>query len=167
MFALPEHNIAFEGLKDKIHRFEYEIDSEFFALMENEELSNGKLSVVVDLDKRSNMMVAGLQMEGYISTTCDRCAGGLSLEVAGGLRQIFKTSERQEYDDEEVIIIPSNEHELNLSNSIYECLMLAVPVRKVHEMEDCDPEVLKALNITSETQQEIDPRWNALRGLSK
>ena len=107
-------------------------------------------------------MVADLKMEGRVNTSCDRCDGELTLDVVGRLRQIFKTSEKEDYDDEEVIFIPSNEHELNLSNSIYECLMLALPARKVHELDACDPEVLKALNNVVESQQKTDPRWERI-----
>ncbi len=91
----------------------------------------------------------------------------MELAVNGDLRQIYKTSTRSEYDDEEVITIGSNQHELNLTDAFYECLVLALPVRRIHKEDDCDPAVLEALRkIEVKEEHQSDPRWNALRGLA-
>ena len=51
---------------------------------------------------------------------------------------------------------------------MYEYVVVAMPMQKLHEDGECDPEVLKYLNTEAEqteASEEIDPRWEALKQL--
>ena len=75
-------------------------------------------------------------------------------------------------ENEEVLILPHGEHELDLSQYIYEMIALAMPLKKIHpgiedgslksdilnKLEELSPEKNKEID-------EIDPRWEGLKKL--
>ena len=166
MFALPEYSIAFEGLKERVYEYDYSLGAEFFDAMGNDEILQGDVKAKVSLEKSVSMLVADVTLEGSLVMPCDRCNENVEVPIKGGLKQIYKLLERDDYDSEEVILLGSNEHEIDITGPIYECLILALPSRKVHEETACDPEVLKALGFTANDNEKTDPRWNVLRGMT-
>ena len=167
MFSLPEHSIAFEGLKECTHNYDFELGDDFFELVGIEDIQTGQLRADLALNKRGSMLDANVSIAGSINTECDRCARALSMDIQGSIRQVFKTAGMSAEDSDDVIIVPSNVHEINLTNTFYECLMLALPQRRAHELDDCDQEVVSRLYIDQEEENEPDPRWAALKGLAK
>lgn len=168
MFELPEHSIAFEGLKEGLHHFEFELEQSFFEEVSNEELNGGAVHVNLALDRRTSMLVADLELNGSIDTMCDRCNAPVSLPVKGELRQVYKLANAEVYDDDDVIAVSTNTHEINLSSAMYECLLLSVPARKVHSDGDCDQEIISLLNagVEENPDNDNDPRWNVLREIA-
>ncbi len=49
MKYLSKYEIAFKGLKEGVHQFEYELDDKFFDMFENSEVKNGSLAAGVVL----------------------------------------------------------------------------------------------------------------------
>jgi uncharacterized metal-binding protein YceD (DUF177 family) len=88
--------------------------------------------------------------------------------VKGDQRQIFKLTDEQEMDDEELVALDVHAHEVNLSHYLFECISLHMPIRHVHPEGQCDPEVEEAFNrIKVDEEPEPDPRWDALRALKE
>ncbi len=169
MEALKEHTIAFTGLREGLHTFHYRIGREFFDVLNEDELKGGDLRVTVDLDKGTHMLVTNIHIEGTVALHCDACNAPLDLPVAGDQRQIFRLhSEEETFDDEEIVGLSDSAHDINLSHYIYECMSLAMPIRRVHPEGGCDPDVVFALD-RSETDNDapVDPRWDALRSLKE
>ena len=91
--------------------------------------------------------------------------------------RILKVKFGEEYNDEneEILIIPHAEYELNVSQYIYELIVLAVPQKRVHPGVldgTLDSEILDKLEELSpkhsedkDNNEEIDPRWNTLKKL--
>ena len=167
MFSLPEHSIAFEGLKERTHEYDFTLGSEFFDLVDIEDINSGDLSVKLALNKRGSMLDADVSLSGSIETICDRCARDMSMDIQGGIRQVFKTAGMSSEDTDDVIVVPSNEHEINLTNTFYECLMLALPQRRAHDLDDCDQDIVDKLYVNQEEESTPDPRWEALKGLAE
>ncbi|MBK8500060.1 MAG: DUF177 domain-containing protein [Flavobacteriales bacterium] len=169
MEALKEHSIPFTGLKDGQHRFDFVLGQEFFDAAHEEELTGGQAQVVVTLDKTPTLLVAGIHVEGTVATTCDRCNSSLDLPVTGEQQQIFQLHGEADPDDDEVVVLAPQEHSINLSHYIYECLRLALPARRVHPPGQCDPEVEAVLGHLAVDHAENlhvpDPRWDALKQL--
>ena len=112
---------------------------------------------------------------------CDRCTDDFYLAISGSEELIYKFGEGVS-DDEKIIIIPHNEIEIDISQPIYEVTCLAIPSKRVHPEGECNEEMLKAMDNylmvesdevvdTKEEQQEdndeVDPRWAALKKLKK
>jgi len=82
------------------------------------------------------------------------------------------TDQEEESEDDDIIVLPESAWLLNTAQYIYEFAMLAIPLRKVHELDACDPLVIEKLTeiqLEEEPQVEeddIDPRWSALKNLN-
>ena len=70
-----------------------------------------------------------------------------------------------------LLLLPADEHELDLKQYIYEYIHLALPIKRVHPDDKngkstCDPEMLKKLkeHIVN-NENENDPRWDELKKL--
>ena len=80
-------------------------------------------------------------------------------------------------DNEEMIIIPHEYFEINVSQFIYELIILSVPIKKVHPdvlngtMNSEALNKLKELEVkennSSRNEDKIDPRWDKLKSLIK
>lgn len=166
MEAIQEHTIAFSGLKDGLHEFAFELGKEFFDAAGEEEFEGGKVNVLVKLDKSTSLLVANIHVEGPVAVRCDHCNGPLELVLHGDQRQIFRLTDDEQYDDDELVALDAHAHSVNLTHYFYECLRLALPARHVHPAGQCDPDVEQALGrLTLEHEPVPDPRWDALKEL--
>jgi len=161
-----DYFIKFAGLKDGLHEFEFQINLEFFGSFHDEEVLNSAITAVLTLSKNPEMLELLVHVQGTLKVECDRCSKDLDLEVDGEQRQVFKVGEREQYDNEEINIISPNEYEIGTAGFIYECIKLAVPLRRVHKKKNCDPVAISALEEMSKNDKpNSDPRWAALKAL--
>ena len=161
-----EYVIQFIGLKDGDHEFKYPIGLEFFGSFNDEEVLDANVTMHLTMNKKPEMLEVQFQAEGVVIVACDRCDRPLEIEVEGQQRQVFKVSEREWFDNEEIVAISPSDHEIDVSEHIYECIKLALPLRRVHKKKDCDPIAIEALEaIRSKDEPTGDPRWDALKAL--
>lgn len=176
MNNLKEYNIQFVGLKLGNHEFEYKIGKEFFKNF-NDDVSligNSNVDVKLLLEKSNTMLVLYFSINGKIEVECDLCLDPIDVEINNDFRQIVKFSddELESYDDE-ITLLPSSEHELNVGRYIYEFIHLCIPAKKTHASGKCNADVknivdeyLMVEEPESQSEQEnIDPRWAALKEL--
>lgn len=163
MEALPEHTILFSGLKDGAHGFDFVLGPAFFTATGVEEFLGGKAEVHVELEKSSHLLVTQIHVDGHIDMLCDHCNAPMQQPINGDQRQIFKLSQENETDDDELVSIDPNAHEINLTHYIFECISLQLPIRHIHPAGECDPEVAGALEKIQVHQEPVpDPRWAVL-----
>ena len=166
MDALQDHTIAFTGLKDGEHAFQFVLEQPFFDASGEEEWEGGHVIVDVAMDKSALLLVCNLHTTGHVTLRCDRCNAPLEFPLDGQQRQIFSLTGGEETDDDEFVSLSDKAHSINLTHYIYECLRLALPIRHVHASGQCDPEVEKVLNQLIVDHEPIpDPRWDALKEL--
>lgn len=166
MEALSEHTIAFHGLKDGQHRFDYVLGPDFLAATGVEEFLGGSIHAQVELDKSAHLLVTRIHVDGAITMLCDHCNAPMEQPVTGEQRQIFKLTGENETDDDELVSIDPAAHEINLTHYLFECISLHLPIRHVHPAGECDPEVEGALeNVLVHHEAAPDPRWAALQAL--
>lgn len=166
MEPLHEHTIAFSGLKDGTHEFRFQLGDAFFQATGVEEFMGGDVKAEVTLDKSDHLLVTNIHVDGFINMLCDHCNGPMKQKVKGDQRQIFKLTDEEGVEDEELVGLGANAHEVNLTHYLFECISLHLPIRHVHPAGQCDPEVDNALkNIQVEHEPVPDPRWEALKAL--
>lgn len=167
MKALKEFVIPFVGLKEGIHDYSYDIGEKFFESFEYSEVNHGKIHAEVNMDRKERMLIFDFKLKGHLTIPCDRCMEEMDypIDVHEGL--IIKFGQEHKEETEEIIIIPETDSHIDISGFIYEYIMLALPIKKVHPdgEEACDPSVIEKLNHHSST--EVDPRWEALKDLKK
>lgn len=172
-----EFIIPFVGLNPGEHEYEFAIGNEFFEDLEYSEVQRGKVDVKMTLNKQSTMMIFSFDLEGTVEMPCDRCGYDFNQPISSHQQLIVKIGAEDFEDNDEIISIPPGEYEFDVSHYIYEYIILSLPSRRIHPDNEagesgCDPEVIKKLDeIVSQDEvkenDEIDPRWAALKDLKK
>lgn len=175
MQARKEYIIQFVGLSLGEHEYEFKVNDSFFEDLDYSEIKQGNITVNLTLLKQSQMMVLHFKISGTIKTMCDLCSDEFDLPIAGTYKLIVKVGGADTgNEDDDIITIAANEHELDLSQYIYEYIALSLPIKRIHPVDKdgnstCDPEVLGRLNgfliDEDKEEQEIDPRWNDLKNI--
>ncbi len=169
MRGLSKYKIAFTGLSLGVHEYDFEITDEFFSYFNYDELKNVQVELVVELEKKTTMLQLWIGFNGTGTVICDRCGEDMEILLDGEEELIVKFGEGSyEEQTDDIVVVPASESELDISQQIYEFLLLSIPQGHSHEdIKDCNPEVIKKLNELSvakkEQQQEEDPRWAALK----
>ena len=160
--------IPFSGLKVGNHTFAFEIDDKFFEHFDYSEIRKGKVHVDCLLDKQARMMVLFFDIAGTVRVPCDRCAEEFDQLVEGKQKLIVKFGADHTEESEEVLVITEKEHELDISQFLYEYVHLLLPIKKVHGTDEngnslCNPEVIRLIKETED--HPVDPRWEVLKKL--
>lgn len=165
--------INFGSLPFGEHEFEFQVDDTFFQKHEHSLVQKGNIDVLVVLDKKETVMLFDFTMEGEVIVECDRCLEDLTLSIESFDELIVKFGDQQETESEDVFVVAPKEYEIDVSQFIYEYIMLQIPMRNVHDEEEngqtCDPEVLRELEkhkINLEETPPVDPRWDGLKGIN-
>ena len=177
MKKLNEFLIPFIGLKLGKHQFEYQINKAFFESFDYDEFESANIKVSVVFDKKNTMLELNFKHKGTIHVPCDLTNEMFDFPIKGKLKVIVQFGEEYNDDNDELLILPHGEHEINIAQIIYEMIALSIPFRKVHPgVKDgtLDSEALRKLNelrveeIKEEnknTEDNIDPRWDKLKQL--
>jgi uncharacterized metal-binding protein YceD (DUF177 family) len=169
-----EYIIPFVGLKVGKHHFEYQINNKFFELFDFDEYISSDIKVKVVLDKKSNMLELSFSQKGTVNVPCDTTAEEFDLPIKSKLKIIVRFGDEFNNDNEELLILPHGEFEIDIAQYIYEMIVLSVPQKRIHPgIKDgsLKSEALEKLNELKvkekDIQQEddIDPRWDKLKQL--
>jgi uncharacterized protein len=168
--SLRNYSIPFTGLKLGKHQFEYIITDAFFDEFEYSLVKKANLVCQVEMEKQETMLILDFNISGTIDANCDRCLAQYPQPVDIHEQQIAKFSEEAIDEDDEIIVLTKNDHEVNLAGLIYEYINVALPFITVCNDEGntpyCDKEMLENLNKLSantEQNEQADPRWDALK----
>ena len=175
MKQLNEFLIPFIGLKLGKHQFEYQVDKTFFADFGFDEFEDSSIKVNVVLEKKSAFMELAFKHKGTVNVPCDLTGEFFDLPVKGKIRVVVQFGEQFNNDNEELLILPHGEHQIDLKQYIYEMIVLSVPLKKVHPgikdgtLKTPVLDKLKELSVKDQNQskqeEEIDPRWDKLKKL--
>ncbi len=172
MERLKEYDISFFGLKQGRHRFEYKIENEFFEYFNYNEFLSVDVVIALDFVKKSNLLELQFTGKGMVKVTCDVSNEPYDQPIKGELDLVVKFGEEFNDDNEEILILPHGEHQLNVAQYIYELIVLAVPNKRVHPgIKDgtLDSEILDRLKeLEPKEKKDInktDPRWDELKKL--
>lgn len=168
-----DYCIEFGALPKGEHEFDFEVSDSFFQEFENSIIQHGNVDVLVVLEKKENLLLLDFTLQGTVTVTCDRCLDDMELELEGYSELIVKLGDHLEEESDEVIMIPVSEHQLDLSQFIYEYISVMIPMRNVHpDAEDgtstCNPEILREIekHQLRDTADETDPRWAMLKNIN-
>jgi uncharacterized metal-binding protein YceD (DUF177 family) len=169
---LSKYIIDIKELKQGEHIFNFCVDDSFFAEFEGSEISRANVGVNLNLLKHSNMLELHFSIEGTVEVVCDRCLERFFIPITYNGDVFVKISDSipDEDKDEDVWLISSNEHELELAHYIYESICLSLPIQRFHGIldtleEDCDKEMMEKLKTLSIKENEQDSRWDKLKDL--
>ncbi|HEX2967968.1 MAG TPA: DUF177 domain-containing protein [Bacteroidales bacterium] len=159
------------GLKDGNHNFDFEIGNRFFENFEESEITEGDLVANLSVEKRSTHIDLLIRIEGFVKISCTRCLGIFRWPVKSESRLLVKFGDTGEEIDPDIIYLPHGENELDLEQHLYEDILLALPIRRIHPDDSegnstCDPLMLRKLeDLKTGDEPGDDPRWNDLKKL--
>lgn len=166
MSGMKEYNIAFSGLKRGKHEFSYRIEKAFFDLFDYENMQQPDFTVKLDFVKFQNFMELHFDIEGTHTLTCDLSNEPYSDKLHTEMDLVVKFGEVYDDDNDEILVIPYDAYELNVAQYIYEAIILAIPLKKVHpgvldgSLHSDTLDKLKEYQIRK--HEGVDPRWNKL-----
>jgi len=163
--------IPFKGLALGEHSFHYEIDAAFFAELDYAELQNAEVSVDLQLERQERMLILDFDIRGSIEVECDRCLEPFPFPVEGQRQLIIQFGDHYEEEDDDIIVIPSEDHQIDVTPHLYDYLLLMLPIKRVHPEDaqgrsGCNPDMLRKLERHGDPPG-YDSRWDALNDLKK
>ena len=165
-----EFLIPVSGLALGSHSYQFEINDGFFAEREYSEIQQGKVAVSLDIDRQETLMVLHFGIEGTVRVACDRCADEFDLPIRDEREFFLKLGTENAQESDDVEVVPAEQADYDISSLVYEFIILAVPMHRVHPEGQCNPEVMAMLTAEAPVEEaqeenEIDPRWAALKNI--
>ncbi|WP_396137531.1 YceD family protein [Flavobacterium sp.] len=174
MNNLKAYLIPFLGLKIGKHQFDYQLDNTFFSNFDYDEFNEASVKVSIVLEKKSTMLELNFKHKGTVNVPCDVSGEEFDLAIKGKLQLLVKFGDTFNDENEELLILPHGEFQVNVAQYIYESIVLSVPLRRIHPgvKDGSLKEVIEKLeslapkeNKINEQKDEIDPRWENLKKL--
>ncbi len=172
-----EFEIAWQGLKPGVHMYEYELDDRIFEGREAiRDFKDLDAQVTLKFDKKTNFFMCHFDVDGSVTVACDRCGEDFKMRLWDEFDLIIKltgTEDAEEIDeDADVVFVSRSETVLNISDWLYEFVMLSIPLQRVHpDKKDgssgCNPDALKILSKLSEAEEKKNDIWKGLEALKE
>jgi uncharacterized metal-binding protein YceD (DUF177 family) len=179
MNKTKEYLIPFIGLKTGKHHFEYQISNAFFEIFDYHEFNSSDIKVNVVLEKKSTIMELAFKQKGTVNVPCDMTNEEFDLPIKGKMKLIVRFGEVFNNDNEELLILPHGEYQIDIAQYIYEMIVLSVPLRRIHpgikdgslqtealtKLKELTIKELKKEHKKGQKEENIDPRWDKLKQL--
>ena len=179
MKKTKEYLIPFIGLKLGKHHFEYQINNTFFEIFDYQEFNSSDIKVNVVLEKKSTIMELAFSQKGIVNIPCDMTNEEFDLPIKGKVKLIVRFGDVFNNDNEELLILPHGEFQIDVSQYIYEMIVLSVPLKRIHpgvkdgslqtealtKLKELTVKELKKENKKEQKEENIDPRWDKLKQL--
>ena len=167
-------SIPLNGLAAGETRFSWHAGKEFFDSFENTEILDADIDIDVRIEKSGRYLGVDCEIEGEVTVECDRCLDDLMVPIDTNVALSVKygNEENQEEHQEgerEVIFIPQDNADMDLSQIVYDYVCLSLPMQRCHEVGECNPAVMSYLDVkTHEPDAVSDAEANpfaALKGM--
>ena len=172
MDAIKEFTIPFVGLKEGKHQFKFTIDNTFFAHFEYTDFNQAQLEAKLVLDKKPTFLELSFDVQGKVILPCDVSMELFDLPIDSQFDLLVKFGSNTESNSDEIIILPEGDYQINVAQYIYELIILAIPLKRIHPgIEDgtLQSDIVKKLRELEPKEENLnggeDPRWNKLKDL--
>ena len=161
-----EENISYlidiKGFSHGKQRFEFPLNMDFFDSMGNNRLSDTEdMSAVIEVERSGSRTEMTLKISGNVIVECDRCLNEIVIPMDIDNRIEVKFAEGlDETDDDNSIIVDPNIGEIDMSQLIYDTVMLSVPMVNYHIDGECDEDIVNKLNEEREDEKKTTPFSN-------
>ena len=166
--------IPLNGLTTGQHEFSWKVGKEFFEGFDNSEILDAELDAYVRVEKSGRYLGIDCEVTGDVVVECDRCLDELSMPVDLEIRLSVKYGDEESSDEHhegerEVIFVPETDAEFDMSQIIYDYVCLNLPMQRVHEDGECNPDVLKHLSAGDAVEAAADENnpFSALKDMFK
>lgn len=156
-------------LSDGIHIYEQTLDSGSLNFS-GSDVYPYPLEITAEVNKFEKNILCKVHLKTVAHYTCDRCLELFDRPLEFNFELLFRSGkDKLETDEEDVINLPAETVEVDLTERIIENLILEIPM-KILCKDDCKGICPKCgANLNQETcqcsEQPADPRWEKLRDL--
>jgi len=146
MSSSKSYQLSLVNFRDLKSQREYHVDKAFFEAMEQGDVLGADVDVKVDIEAKNEVVYLHITGRGELQVACDRCLEAMELPV--GLDEHLAVKYGDEYDEsvDGVLTLPQEQTALDLAPLLCESLLLAIPLRHVHEEGGCDPDMARILS---------------------
>jgi uncharacterized protein len=166
------YNIDLFGLSLAAHEFHFSFSSQLFEDQELMIVENGHGSCNVILEKSETLITLQFEIKGEVELTCDRSLEKFMFPIDLKERLILKYGQELDDSNDDVWTIPEGLQVFNVKRNVLEFINVAVPMKRLHpKFGEDDAEGMEliytseSLSDGSSSEEEIDPRWAALKEL--
>jgi uncharacterized metal-binding protein YceD (DUF177 family) len=128
------------------------------------------------LEKQSTMLELHFKHKGTVNVPCDLSNENFDLPIKGKMDIVVKFGEEFNDENDEILILPHGEYQVDVSQYVYEMIVLSVPSKRVHPgikdgtldtgiIEKLNELAPKAKQEEEEKNNDTDPRWDELKKL--
>ncbi|HHU99466.1 MAG TPA: DUF177 domain-containing protein [Bacteroidales bacterium] len=166
------YSIPLAGLKEARYTYDFQIGNHLFGLYEESEIKKGEFRAVVVLQKCSTHIEFDIVINGKAEVICDRCLEPFYMPVSTAKRLFVRQGSEWEESDPDMITMPMDENEIDLSQFFYDYIHLALPIKRIHPDDadgnsTCNPDMIRRLNdLLVHGEVQTDPRWDDLKKLT-
>ncbi len=169
MKELVEYLIPYKGLSMGKHEYQFHVQDSFFKALKSESVEKGDLKVNLIIDKDSRLLIAHIFIKGTVKLVCDRCLDLFDFPIDVDYEQIYKYGDAPDQNIDDILYLPSNEYQLDVSKLILENILLQIPIRKVHPYDadgnpTCNMKQLELIDNYTK-KHKTDPRWDVLKNI--
>jgi uncharacterized metal-binding protein YceD (DUF177 family) len=148
------YSIGYKSLSNSVFDYDFVVDNDLFAAYESREVLGGKCDVKVVLKKTDSQLDVDVTIEGSVVCECDRCLEPCDVDIDYEGHLIVRLSTEQgEYDGEVMWLNPAEEN-LDLTQYIYESIILSLPYQRVHTEGECNPDMMARFAQVTEAELE-------------
>lgn len=191
MGKFTDYSLPLKSLPKGEHNFTFKLGKQFFVDMESTDIRDACLTADVTVRYANDIYDLDLHVSGEITLLCDRCLDEMSWPIDASYQVMVKYGEVYRDDNDKMLEIPSSVNDLNVAYMLYDTVSLAIPIKHVHPLGKCNRQMsamlrkhrVRSNDPDAELEDElidgiddagagdedaagVDPRWNALKGLS-
>ena len=170
------------------HYYDYDLGNQFFKDIDGTEVQKGNVNVALTVKNTGEIFELNFDISGVIQIPCDRCLDDMDYDVDTHEHLYVKFGKEYSEENDDVVIIPEEEGEINLAWFLYEFIALTIPLKHVHapgkcnktmsfklrkhtarrmdddeEDDDSEPGFEDEAEELDEVDNETDPRWDELK----
>lgn len=181
------YKLPLKSLPEGTLNYEYKLDNLFFKNIDGPEFQQGNLDVTLTVKRSGDTFELNFDIAGVIQIPCDLCLDSMDYEVATKEKLFVKFGKEFSDENDNVVIIPESEGELNIAWFLYEFIALTIPLKHVHPTGKCNKAMTKKLHkhkakdaneegmddnqfedddeVIADEEVETDPRWDELKNI--
>ena len=141
--------IPFVGLKLGKHHFDFHIEKDFAESFGYDDFEQLNVDVAIEFEKKATLLELHFSHSGTVTVPCDVTNEIFDLPIEGKLKLIVKFGDEFNDENEDLLILPFSEYQVDVKQYIYEMIVLSIPVKRIHpdvEVDDIDEDDLDGLD---------------------
>ena len=176
---MKDYFVQLNKLENGSNFFNFAINEKIFSEYENSDILSAAVNCKTEIIKTEISLTVNLSFFGTVVVECDRCLDDLELPVNAEevLYVDFSTQSSDLSEADNRITILETDTKLDLSKHLYDYILIALPIKRVHGQDKkgksyCNPEMIANLNkyLSNKEDEKVgespgDPRWQTLKNL--